>query len=201
MSTTVRLLLVSLTCGIPASSACSGDGSSENEPGLNGTSTEAARMETLSIPAEVIPAPADAKRLMLSVVEPAAERYWDAVGWILDSTGTQEIVPSTSEEWQEVVDAGWVVAESGYLLLMPGRTGSAWEDDPSWKAMAIGLVTICRRAVEAAESRDPLAVFNAGAELYQGCVACHAVYATETLRPNHDAGSTAGTPGGLSEDR
>ncbi|MEC7386788.1 MAG: hypothetical protein VYD22_03715, partial [Gemmatimonadota bacterium] len=34
---------------------------------------------------------ADVQELMLSVLEPAAEAYWDAVGWIIDETGEHEI--------------------------------------------------------------------------------------------------------------
>lgn len=130
---------------------------------------------------------ADAQQLMLSVIEPAAETYWDAVGWVLDSAGVHPIVPATAEEWQAVVDAAWVVAESGHLLLMPGRTANGVEADPAWRAMAGGLTSAGRAAVTAAEARDPQAVFDAGAELYQACVACHAAYATETLRPSHAA--------------
>ena len=41
---------------------------------------------------------ADVQQLMASVLEPAADTYWDAVGWILDEKGTREIRPSTDEE-------------------------------------------------------------------------------------------------------
>ena len=38
---------------------------------------------------------ADLKQLMQSVVEPAADEYWDAVGWIEDAGGSHEIAPTT----------------------------------------------------------------------------------------------------------
>ena len=50
-------------------------------------------------------AAADSRQLMLSVLEPAAEVYWDAVGFIWDMEGTYEIEPRTAEEW-EAVTAG-----------------------------------------------------------------------------------------------
>ena len=43
---------------------------------------------------------ADVQQLMLHVLEPAAEHYWDAVGWVIDFDGTTEIVPRSHEEWE-----------------------------------------------------------------------------------------------------
>ncbi len=40
---------------------------------------------------------ADIQQLMTSVLEPAAEVYWDEVGTIIDQNGTVEIAPSTDE--------------------------------------------------------------------------------------------------------
>ena len=55
---------------------------------------------------------ADVKQLMASVLEPAAEVYWDAVGTIMDESGTVEFAPSTPEEWEAVHNAAFVIAES-----------------------------------------------------------------------------------------
>jgi hypothetical protein len=41
-----------------------------------------------------------------------------------------------------------------------------------------------RKAIEAAEARDEMGVFDVGAELYAVCTACHATYEVEVLRPN-----------------
>ena len=58
---------------------------------------------------------------MASVVEPAAEVYWDAVGTIYDENGATEIEPQTIEEWDGIRNAAYVVAESGNLLMMSSR--------------------------------------------------------------------------------
>ena len=58
---------------------------------------------------------ADSRQLMLSVLEPAAEVYWDAVGVIVDLKGTHEIEPRSDEEWEAVVNAAYLLAESGNL--------------------------------------------------------------------------------------
>ena len=71
-----------------------------------------------AVPFELV---ADVGQLMNTVLEPAADFYWDAVGWIIDENGTLEIAPSSDEEWELVRNAAYVMAESGNLLMMQGR--------------------------------------------------------------------------------
>ncbi|MCI0437440.1 MAG: hypothetical protein L0271_27975 [Gemmatimonadetes bacterium] len=123
---------------------------------------------------------ADVKQLMNTILEPAAEAYWDAVGWILDGSGTHEIAPASSEEWEAVRNAAFVIAESGNLLLMDGRA----PDREAWAAMSRALIATGRRAIAAAEAQDTEGVFTIGGEVYEACTACHAAYAIETLRPS-----------------
>ena len=137
---------------------------------------------------------ADGRQLMVSVIEPAAEVYWDAVGVIMDEEGTHEIEPRTPEEWEAVENAAYVLAESGNLLLMEDRARGRGH----WIAMSRSMIEVGRRAVEAAAAKDPQAVFDMGAELYAVCTGCHSVYATETLRPSDlpDSGRAEGADGG-----
>jgi hypothetical protein len=137
---------------------------------------------------EPAPAPAyepvaDVKQLMNTILEPAAEEYWDAVGWILELKGTTEIRPKTAEEWQAVTNAAYVVAESGNLLKMQGRA----LDTGEWMALSTALVEVGKRAVAAADARDPDAVFTVGGDVYAACTNCHARYALNTLRPSHSS--------------
>ncbi len=125
---------------------------------------------------------ADVQQLMLSVLEPAAEVYWDAVGTIIDRYGTIEIRPETDAEWEAVTNAAYVMAETGNLLMMPERA----LDDGSWVAMSRAMVEIGREAIAAAEARNTEAVFTVGGDVYQVCTDCHATYALETLRPNDE---------------
>ncbi len=122
---------------------------------------------------------ADLPDLMSTVVDPAADVYWDAVGWIIDASGTTEIRPESPEEWEAVRNAAYQVAESGNLMMMEGRA----VPEPEWTAFAQALISVGRRAIEAAEARDEQGVFDVGAEIYAVCTACHATYAVETLRP------------------
>ena len=125
---------------------------------------------------------ADARELMLHVVEPAAETYWDAVGWIIDESGETAIRPTTEEEWEAVTSAAYGIAESGNLLLIEGRG----YDDPAWAPLSRALIDVGREAIAAAEAEDAQAVFDVGAEVYYVCTACHAQFALETLRPSDD---------------
>ena len=123
---------------------------------------------------------ADVKQLMASVVEPAADVYWDAVGTIIDEKGTIEIEPQSVEEWDAVRNAAYVVAESGNLLMMPSRAKDAGE----WMTLSQQLIETGQRAIKAAEARNKTAVFDVGAEVYDVCTNCHAKYALELQRPN-----------------
>lgn len=123
---------------------------------------------------------ADVKQLMASIIEPAAEIYWDAVGTVIDEKGVVEIEPKTAEEWDAVRNSAYVVAESGNLLMMSNRA----KDGGDWMKLAQALVDVGQRAIQAAEARNKTAVFDAGAEVYEACTNCHARYALELMRPN-----------------
>lgn len=123
---------------------------------------------------------ADVKQLMASVLEPAADVYWDAVGTIIDETGTHEIEPTSVEEWDAIRNNAYVVAESGNLLMMSSRA----KDGGDWMKLSQALIDTGQKAVRAAEARNKSAVFDAGAEVYDVCTNCHAKYALELQRPN-----------------
>lgn len=117
---------------------------------------------------------------MASILEPAADVYWDAVGTIEDAKGIIEVAPHTDEEWAAVRNSAFVVAESGNLLMINGRA----RDSGDWMKLSRALVDVGQRAIQAAESKNTKAVFDVGAEVYEACVACHAKYALPLIRPN-----------------
>jgi hypothetical protein len=121
----------------------------------------------------------DVQELMQSMVEPAAEVYWDAVGVVVDAEGEHQMAPTNDEEWLAVRNAAYMIAESGNLMKMPGYA----LDDGAWMTMSQALIDIGERAIEAADARSLDAVFDMGAEVYYVCTNCHATYASETLRP------------------
>jgi hypothetical protein len=123
---------------------------------------------------------ADVKQLMQFVVEPAADLYWDGVGTIIDQSGITEIKPETQGEWDALVNSAYVIAESGNLLMLGARP----KDGGEWMQMSRQLVDAGERAIRAAESHNPQAVFDVGAEVYDVCTNCHAKYAVDLARPN-----------------
>lgn len=123
---------------------------------------------------------ADVKQLMQHVLEPAADLYWDGVGTIIDRTGVTEIEPQTEDEWDALVNSAYVIAESGNLLMLGARP----KDGGDWMLMSRALVDVGERAIRAAASHNPQAVFDVGAEVYDACTNCHARYAADLARPN-----------------
>jgi hypothetical protein len=115
------------------------------------------------------------QNLMLWGLEPAADLLWDSAGFIVTEDGEQDLQPTTQEGWDHVRNNATVVAESGNLLMIPGYAA----DDGDWMEYAAGLQAAGVRAREAAIAKDADALFDAGAKLYNVCLACHNRYIIE----------------------
>ena len=102
---------------------------------------------------------ADLPTLMSTIVDPAADFYWDAVGWIVDENGTEFIRPQSPEEWNAVRNAAFQVTESGNLMMMQGRA----IDEETYATYARALVEVGQSAIQAAEARDEMGDFALGA--------------------------------------
>lgn len=113
--------------------------------------------------------------LMNSVLDPATDVIWGASGTIITQQGSTELAPTTPEGWQAVYAAGALVAESGNLLLVPGRA----MDDGAWLDYSQALGAIGKEAMAAALAEDADAIFEIGGRLYNVCVACHLAYPTD----------------------
>ncbi|MEZ5490934.1 MAG: hypothetical protein R3F50_11530 [Gammaproteobacteria bacterium] len=110
--------------------------------------------------------------LMAMVIEPAADSLWDNAGWIESSAGYEELYPTTDEGWDYVRAQAAVVAESGNLLALPGRA----MDEDAWLIYAEGIVDAGLMAMDAAQRQHEEDFFQAGAQLYSVCRACHQSY-------------------------
>lgn len=116
----------------------------------------------------------DVKQTMLWILDPAVDVIWDSAGAIITVEGEKDLTPTTVEHWQKVVNAAAIVAESGNLLMMPSRAKG--ED---WLEYSRGLVEAGTVALEAAQNQDGNALFDAGGQIYQVCLACHNQYLAE----------------------
>lgn len=120
---------------------------------------------------------ADVKQLMHSVLEPAADEYWDGVSTTIDEAGITDFAPETTEEWDALVNHAYVIAESGNLLMLGARP----KDGGDWMKYSRALVDTGEKAIRAAESHSPANVFTAGADVYDVCTNCHATYAKDLV--------------------
>ncbi len=114
----------------------------------------------------------DMKELMGHVVDPGAWAFWHASGEVETEKGTVSNLPTTTEGWDAAESGAAQVAEAGNLLLMPGRN----RNEKAWTEWAVKLQKVGHAAKDAAEKKDPKAMFETGAEMYQVCTGCHAVY-------------------------
>lgn len=110
--------------------------------------------------------------LMDSIIAHSAGVYWDAVSIIVDENGVTESYPETDEQWEEVWSAAMGIAESGNLLMMAPRA----VDNGAWMQMSAALVEVGIEAAAAAAAKDPQRVLDAGEQVYNVCLACHARY-------------------------
>ncbi len=113
----------------------------------------------------------DIQQTMEWFLDPAADVIWDSAGTIITAQGRQELTPDTDDGWDTVLHAAATLAETGNLLMMPGR--SAGDD---WNEYSRGLVAAGKLAMEAAQAKDGDALFDAGGRIYQVCKACHNQY-------------------------
>lgn len=113
----------------------------------------------------------DDRQLMNWVLDPMADVIWGSAGSVITVEGEQDLAPVDDAGWAEVRNAAATIAESGNLLMLPGRSQGA-----DWNEFSAGIVSIGERAVAAAEAQDADALFDIGGQLYNVCVACHQIY-------------------------
>jgi len=117
----------------------------------------------------------DVHDLMNSVLDPATDVIWGAAGAVITEAGEQDLAPVDDAGWQAVYNAAAVVAETGNLLMLPGRA----EDNGDWMEYSAALITVGQEAMAAAEAKDAQVVFDVGGKLYLVCVACHQAYSMD----------------------
>ena len=113
----------------------------------------------------------DIHHTMELIVDPAARLIWSSAGSIITDAGEQDLAPTTAGDWFKVEVAAATLAESGNLLIMPGRSAG-----PDWNEYSRGLIHAGKHAMAAAEQQDADALFDAGGQVYQACLACHEQY-------------------------
>ncbi|MES3008482.1 MAG: hypothetical protein V4751_12005 [Pseudomonadota bacterium] len=110
------------------------------------------------------------------ILDPTADVLWDSAGWV-DSreSGYEELYPTTDEQWDYVRRNAALIIEIGNMLALPGRA----VDNDAWMTYAKGLSQAGTIAMEAAAVQNKEDFFQAGAQLYSVCTACHQAYNPE----------------------
>ena len=139
-------------------------------PLLVGCSNE--QSEELAAAAAVYNTQLDTQQIMSLVLEPASDILWDSAGWVMDAAGYEDLYPTTDEGWDFVRAQAAIVVESGNMLALPGRA----EDNDAWMIYSEGLSEAGLLAMKAAAEQNEEDFFQAGAQLYSVCTACHQAY-------------------------
>ena len=105
-------------------------------------------------------------QLMINIIYPTS----DALFYI------ERTAPKTEVEWNGIRNQALMLAESGNLLMMPGRA----RDQENWIKDSKMLVDVGAAAYKAAQAKDMDAILALNDQLYQSCVVCHQQY-----RPNY----------------
>jgi hypothetical protein len=147
-------------------------------------------------PASPLKPIAGVQDVMASMIDPAADFLWESVSTTVTRGKTVEKQPRTDAEWAEVRRQAIILTEGANLIMMDGRhvvkEGSKLEDhgtpgnltaEESEKAIAenraafVGFSQALRdvgvEMLNAADTRNPQAMIDAGDTLDQVCEGCH----------------------------
>jgi len=80
--------------------------------------------------------------------------------------------PQTDSEWNTLQNQALMLAESGNLLMMPGRA----RDQEDWMKDARLLVEAGIAAAKAARAKDVQAVLALNDQIVTACTTCHTAY-------------------------
>lgn len=124
------------------------------------------------------------QQVMKHVIDPAAIGLWGRAGSMETENGTIYLAPETEEDWAAAEHEAAIVAEGGNLLLLPGRALKLEASDNDWARFARDLTRAALKVKAATADRDADRMFEAGADLYQVCTACHEKYYGPFLKPD-----------------
>ena len=133
-----------------------------------------ARASRLATPVEVpLTTPvASIQQVMNGITAPAATVVYDAVGYVVDADGVQEIAPQNDEEWAVIANSAAALVESGNLLLLGDRA----VDDGEWVTITRALIEAGTTALTAAEAQDIEGILAIGVDINTTCDDCHEIY-------------------------
>jgi hypothetical protein len=115
---------------------------------------------------------ASIKQIMAAITGPAATIVYDSVGTVVNVEGIKETAPQNDEEWAALASTAAALAESGNLLLTPGRA----VDNGDWVKMTQAFIAASTEAIKAAEAKSTDGILSAGSTINETCDTCHERY-------------------------
>jgi hypothetical protein len=110
-------------------------------------------------------------QLMVDIIYPAS----DAIFYV------DRKPPATDSDWNALAGQALMVAESGNLLLMPGRA----RDLDKWVKDAKMMIDAGAAAYKAARAKDIEGIRAVSDALSESCIKCHREYRTDYPKPKN----------------
>lgn len=108
-------------------------------------------------------------QLMINIIYPTS----DALFYI------ERTAPKTDVDWNIIRNQALMLAESGNLLLMPGRA----RDQDEWVKDTRIMIDVSTKAFKAAQAKDMEGIVALSEDLANSCIKCHLKY-----RPGYGRG-------------
>ena len=108
-------------------------------------------------------------QLMINIIYPTS----DAIFYV------DRKPPSTDSEWGELANQALMLAESGNLLLMPGRA----RDQGNWIKDTKMMIDAGAAAFKAARAKNLEGIRAVSEALSESCIACHRQYRSDYPKP------------------
>ena len=105
---------------------------------------------------------ADVRQVMTAITIPSSTAIF----------GAASETPKDDSDWDRVHNNALALAESGNLLIMPGRA----VDSDVWVKEAQAMTDAAMLAVKAAEAKNADGMIDAGDKIYATCESCHMKY-------------------------
>jgi hypothetical protein len=132
---------------------------------LSNASITAARTQRAAAPAaqrsSFRPA-ASVQQVMTLITVPASDAIFGAAGE----------PPKTADAWNTLQNNALLLAESGNLLMLPGRA----RDNAEWAKQSRAMIDAAMLAVDAAKAKNADKFADLGDKIYVTCEACHDKY-------------------------
>ena len=105
---------------------------------------------------------ATVRQIMTLMTIPASDVIFDAAS----------VEPKNDAAWQSVQDNAITLAESGNLMMLPGRA----RDNKEWAKESRAMIDAAIAASNAARAKNPDQLMDASDKIYNTCESCHNKY-------------------------